>query len=103
MIHVKTTTSVFSKSAFPGTFIVMNNREYNVLKNFTKSQTDCVSAKMGRFIAMDIEDPSVDYLALAEALGVPAKRIDRAADIAPSIEAAIRSGVTNLIEIPIAA
>jgi len=87
----------------PVTFIVMNNREYNVLKNFMRSQSDYVSAKANRFLAMDIEDPAVDYLALATAMGVPARRIERAADIAPAIEAAIRSGVANLIEIPISA
>ncbi|MBV8663912.1 MAG: thiamine pyrophosphate-binding protein, partial [Hyphomicrobiales bacterium] len=87
----------------PVTFVVMNNREYNVLKNFMKSQTDYVSARTNQFVAMDIVDPSIDYLALAKGLGVPARRIDRAADIAPAIEAAIQSGATNLIEIPIAA
>jgi benzoylformate decarboxylase len=35
-------------------------------------------------------------------MGVPARRVERAADIAPAIEAGIASGVPNLIEIPIA-
>jgi benzoylformate decarboxylase len=39
-----------------------------------------------------------DFMALAESMGVPAQRIDRAADIAPALEAAIASGVPNLIE-----
>jgi hypothetical protein len=34
-------------------------------------------------------------------MGVPACRIDRAAEIAPALEAAISSGAPNLIEIPI--
>jgi hypothetical protein len=34
---------------------------------------------------------------------VPARRVERAADIAPAIEAGIASGVPNLIEIPISA
>ena len=33
--------------------------------------------------------------------GLPAHRIDRAAEIAPALEAAISSGAPNLIEIPI--
>lgn len=87
----------------PVTFVVMNNREYNVLKNFMRSQSDYVSAKTNHFLAMDIQDPFVDYQALATAMGVPARSIEKAADIAPAIEAAIQSGVTNLIEIPISA
>jgi benzoylformate decarboxylase len=50
---------------------------------------------------MDIVDPAIDFLALAASMGVLARRIDRAADIAPAIEAAISSRVPNLIEIPI--
>jgi benzoylformate decarboxylase len=87
----------------PVTFIVMNNREYNVLKNFMRSQSGYVSARTDRFLTMDIKEPAIDYLALANAMGVPARRIDHALDIARAIEAAIRSGVTNLIEIPISA
>ncbi|WP_319239999.1 thiamine pyrophosphate-binding protein [uncultured Propionivibrio sp.] len=59
----------------PVTFVVMNNREYNVLKNFMKNQHDYLSARSGRFIAMDIDTPAIDYLALAAGFGVPARRI----------------------------
>jgi benzoylformate decarboxylase len=87
----------------PVTFVVMNNREYNILKNFMKSQTDYLSTRTNRFIAMDIEDPAVDYQALARSFGVPARQVTRAADIAPAIEAGIKSGQPNLIEVIIAA
>jgi benzoylformate decarboxylase len=79
----------------PVTFIVMNNREYNVLKNFMRSQVGYNSAKMNRYIAMDLVPPAIDYVALANSMGVPARRVERATDIAPSIEAAISSGTTN--------
>lgn len=87
----------------PVTFVVMNNREYNVLKNFMKSQTDYNAVKTNRFIAMDIENPAIDYVALAASMGVAARRIERAADIAPAIEAGLASGAANLIEIRISA
>jgi benzoylformate decarboxylase len=85
----------------PVTFVVINNREYNILKRFMRSQPHYASARANRFIAMDIIDPVVDFVALAESMGVPAQRIDRAADIAPVLEAAIASGVPNLIDISI--
>jgi len=87
----------------PVTFVVMNNREYNVLKNFMKSQTDYISARSNRFIAMEIDQPAIDYLSLARSMGVPAHRVEKAGEIAPAIEAGIRSGVTNLVEIIIGA
>jgi benzoylformate decarboxylase len=85
----------------PVTFVVMNNREYNILKNFMRSRQGYVSARTNRFIAMDIERPAIDYHALATSMGVPARRVDKASDIAPAIEAAIASAKTNLIEIVI--
>jgi benzoylformate decarboxylase len=85
----------------PVTFVVMNNREYNVLKNFMRTQEDYVAAKTNRFIAMDIQQPAIDYLSLARAMGVPARRVERATDIAPAIADGIASGTTNLVEVPI--
>ena len=87
----------------PVTFVVMNNREYNVLKNFMKTQADYTSAKTNRFLAMEIDSPAVDYVSLAASMGVAAGRVTRASDIAPSIEAGIASGEPNLIEVVIAA
>jgi benzoylformate decarboxylase len=50
---------------------------------------------------MDIDQPPIDYLALARSMGVPAHRIERAADIAPTIEAAIASREVSLVDLPI--
>jgi benzoylformate decarboxylase len=85
----------------PVTFVVMNNREYNVLKNFMRSRQGYVSARTNRFIAMDIDRPGIDYQALAHAMGVSARRIEKASDIAPAVEAGIASGKPNLLEIVI--
>jgi benzoylformate decarboxylase len=90
-------TAAYEK--LPVTFVVMNNREYNILKNFLRGQEHYLSTRSNRFIAMDITDPPIDYVALAQSMGVPGLRIERPADIAPAIEAGIASGQANLIEI----
>ena len=54
-----------AREKLPVTFVVMNNREYNVLKNFMKAQPHFLSIRTNRFIAMDLEDPPIDFLALA--------------------------------------
>ncbi|NPT47144.1 thiamine pyrophosphate-binding protein [Paraburkholderia sp. 1N] len=87
----------------PVTFVVMNNREYNVLKNFMRSKVDYVAAQTNQFIAMEINQPAIDYVALAQGFGVSARRIEKAGDIAPAIEAGIASGCANLIDIAICA
>ena len=92
-----------ARERLPVTFVVMNNREYNVLKNFMRGQPHFLSVHANRFIAMDLVDPPIDFLALAASMGVPARRVDRAADIAAAVEEGIASGLPNLIEIPIAA
>jgi hypothetical protein len=61
------------------------------------------SVRANRFIAMDIVDPAIDFHALAASMGVPARRVDRASDIAPAIEAGIASGAPNLVEIAVGA
>jgi benzoylformate decarboxylase len=86
----------------PVTFVVVNNREYNILKKFMRSRPHNASVRANRFIAMDIVDPAIDFPALAASMGVFARRVERAADIGPAIEAGISSGGPNLIEIPIA-
>ena len=85
----------------PITFVVMNNLEYNILKNFMRGQAGYASVRRNRFIAMDLVDPAIDFLSLAGAMGVPARRIERAADVAPAIEAGIASRTPNLIEVMI--
>ena len=85
----------------PVTFVVMNNSEYNILKNFMRSRAGYVAARANRFIAMDIADPAINFQSLARSMGVPAQRIERAGDIAGAVEAGIASGKPNLIEITI--
>lgn len=87
----------------PVTFIVMNNREYNILKNFMKSQADYSSTQLGRFIGMDLVNPHIDFQSLATAMGVQCCRVTEATDIAGAVARGLQSGKTNLIEIAISA
>ncbi len=87
----------------PVTVVIMNNLEYNVLKNYMKGQTAYISAATNRFLAMDLVDPVIDYLALATSMGVAARRVERAGDIAAAVSAGIASGKPNLIEVMISA
>jgi benzoylformate decarboxylase len=92
-----------TREKLPVTFVVVNNREYNILKKYMRSQAHSASVRANRFIAMDIVAPAIDFLALAASMGVSAHRIERAADIATAVEAGISSALPNLIEIPISA
>jgi benzoylformate decarboxylase len=85
----------------PVTFIVFNNREYNILKNNVRARAQYRGTGTHRFIGMDMTDPAIDFVRLATSLGVPARRVERAGDIAAAVEEGIRSGLPNLVEVPI--
>lgn len=90
-----------ARERLPVTFVVMNNREYGILKNYMRGQAHYASARAGRFIGMDLIDPAIDFLALAASMGVPAQRVERGADIADAVKTSIDSGGPRLIEVPI--
>ena len=87
----------------PVTFVVINNLEYNVLKNYMRCQPHYNSTRTGEFIAMDIIDPAIDFQTLAQSMGVVAQRITEASEIQATVALAIDSGKPNLIEIVVSA
>ena len=72
----------------------MNNREYNILKNFMRSRTDYAAARTNRFIAMDLADPAIDFQSLARSMGLPPGSRGLATLPAPSKLASPRAGPT---------
>ncbi len=64
----------------PITYVIPNNRGYRILKERLKS-----FRKTERFIGMDLRRPEIDFVALAQSLGLPAQRITDPADIAPAL------------------
>lgn len=88
-------------AGLPVTFIVMNNTEYNILKNYSRAQPHYRSAGTNRFIGMDMTDPPIDFVALARAHGLPAQRVEHAGAIAAAVENGLRSARANVIELVI--
>ncbi|HKC44036.1 MAG TPA: thiamine pyrophosphate-dependent enzyme [Burkholderiales bacterium] len=81
----------------PVTYVIANNRSYRILKERLVSMraTD-------KFIGMDLRDPAIDFVGLATAMGVAARRVTDPNDVAPALrEAAGRSG-PSLIEVIVA-
>jgi benzoylformate decarboxylase len=86
----------------PVIFAVVNNREYRILKNNLRGMGGD-SVHTDRFVAMDIEDPPVDYVSLAESMGVDATLVEKAGDVADGVQRALEQGGPHLLELPIAA
>jgi benzoylformate decarboxylase len=84
----------------PVVFVVLNNGEYGILKEFMLNQPQYNAQKHG-FLAMDICDPPIDYQFLARSMGVTAQKVTSKGEISGMIEAALASGKPQLIEVPV--
>ena len=78
----------------PITYIIANNKSYRILKERVMPFQD-----HKKFIGMDFNDPEIDFVNLAQSLGVRALRITRADDIVDAIRDAQRSGGPTLIDV----
>lgn len=78
----------------PVTYVILNNQGYRILKQRLKAFHGNES-----YIAMDMEDPPIDFVGMAQAMGVSAERVTDPAAVRPALEAAVANGGPNLIDI----
>jgi hypothetical protein len=69
----------------PVVFVVLNNLEYGILKNFMLSQPQ-YNAKEHGFLAMDIFRPKVDFQSLARSMGVEPTFVNSHRGISEAVE-----------------
>ena len=81
----------------PITYVIINNRSYRIIKERLQAMrgTD-------QFVAMDMNDPAIDFVAVAEGLGMNAVRVTDPSQLTQTLKAAIASGVPNLVEVVVA-
>ena len=77
----------------PITYLIINNRSYRIIKERLVSMRNS-----NRFVAMDMNAPAIDFVAVAQGLGMAARRIAEPQAIAAALREAIASGAPNLIE-----
>jgi benzoylformate decarboxylase len=77
----------------PVTVVICNNRSYRILKERLASMRG-----VEKHIGMDLRDPAIDWVALAQSLGVPARRVTDAAEVAPAIREAVAGPGPRLID-----
>ena len=90
-----------AREQLPVVFAVVNNRQYSILKRFLRSghaQSDSRALNQ----MLDLTDPPVDYVKLAESFGVRATRVTAADEIDREVRRAWSGAGPTLIEISIA-
>jgi benzoylformate decarboxylase len=91
-----------AREKLPVVFAVVNNRQYLILKNNLRGMKG-ESTRTGQFVAMDLVDPAVDYVALAQSMGVDATLVEKAGDVGDAVRTALDRGRPHLLELPISA
>ena len=78
----------------PVTTVICNNGGYRIIKRRLKS-----FHKSEHFVGMDFADPPVDFVGMATAMGMAARRITDTAEIGPAVAEAMRSGKPMLLDV----
>tara|TARA_R110000772_G_scaffold232195_2_gene343519 strand:+ start:5479 stop:7155 length:1677 start_codon:yes stop_codon:yes gene_type:complete len=78
----------------PLTYVIANNGGYRIIKQRLKSFHGSEN-----YIAMDFVDPPIDFVAVAQGMGLTAERITDPARVRPALQDAIANPGPNLLEI----
>ena len=81
-------------------FIVFNNRRYDVLQRVARD-LGCRNALADRFVGMDVDNPAINFQALAASMGVPSSRAEATEDISQAISEALGRQGPSLVEVTI--
>jgi benzoylformate decarboxylase len=84
----------------PVVFVICNNAQYRILKSGLLAFRS-EPAKQGKFVGMDLVHPEIDFVQLAESLGVSAVRVTNSKEVGPALQGALSRHGPSLIDIPI--
>jgi benzoylformate decarboxylase len=81
----------------PISYVIANNRSYRIIKERLVAfrSTDA-------FTGMDLRDPEIDFVSLAQSFGLAARRVSDPQDIAPALREAFASAKPCLIDVRVA-
>ena len=72
----------------PVTYVLLSNRSYRILKlNMLEYLGE--AARNREFVAMDLTEPDLRFDRMAEAMGVPAKRVERVEELPDAVHEAV--------------
>ncbi len=83
------------------TFVICNNAQYQILKAGAAG-LGLPAAKDGRFLGMDLTEPEIDMVALAQSMGVAAERVAEPEELAEKVKASLAAADgPRLFDVPI--
>jgi benzoylformate decarboxylase len=79
-------------------FLILNNGAYRILKQRTNALRGH-AAQTGRYVAMDLDDPPIDFVALANSMGVRAERAATLDEVRKALAAGLAAAGPTLIDV----
>jgi benzoylformate decarboxylase len=90
-----------ARHQLPVVFVICNNAQYQILKIGAKGM-HLPHALRNEFVALDLTEPEIDFVQLANSLGVEATRISEPNELAECVRAAFDRHQPLLIDVPVA-
>jgi benzoylformate decarboxylase len=78
----------------PITYVLVNNQGYRIIKERLLAMRHS-----RRFVGMDLTDPALDFVAIAQGFGVSAQRLSDPRELAAALSQAIASGRPQLLDV----
>ena len=85
----------------PVRFVICNNAQYQILK-VCAGQMDLPQAQQANFEGMDLGAPEIDFVSLAQSLGVPAQRAFEPDQVSDWLQSSFQADGPMLLDVPIA-
>jgi benzoylformate decarboxylase len=84
----------------PVTFVICNNAQYQILKH-CGGMLPLPRMAAGQYLAMDLVEPEIDFVALARSLGVEAHRVTEPDELGERVRASLAGEKPQLFDVPI--
>jgi benzoylformate decarboxylase len=85
----------------PVTFVICNNAQYKILKDCAENMP-LPQMKEHRYLAMDLVQPEIEFLALAKGFGVEARRISEPEELTQLVGQSLRENRLQLFDVAVA-
>ena len=84
----------------PVVFVIVNNSSYRILKQRTNAMK-AFAAQTDRYVGMDLDKPRIDFVSVAQGLGIAAHRARTTADVRDLLDQALKSDRSTLIDVEV--
>jgi benzoylformate decarboxylase len=81
-------------------FVIINNYSYRILKQRTNAMKG-LAAQADNYVAMDLDNPRIDFVSVARGLGLTAHRATTLSDLSDLLEAALAADGPALIDVEV--